>query len=421
MTLQYQLYRDLQNNIKDPVRVSQENTHSAPQIQHSKNEIKNNLGWRMAKGNYGLHQGSWYLEVVLKSGTARLGFSQISADLQAYPGYDCFGYGFDSDGALYHQAIGRKTLSSKEGFKEGDVVGMLLKLPKEYSSEEVEILESRKWDPSILYAPQSVNEKEVEIWKKDASIIYFVNGREVMGFKMIFLGRYYPTFGMWANSSVEVNCGPKFKYPMPLGAKPYSESINAPICVGEPYNPEEIMKLLQERQAAIQAAANNPKPEDDMSSDEKMLKVGDVPPASPIRIQTMPIVSRSPANRLKRKGLGIDTHSSPQKIRTPERKTHSAHSTTFNFSPLRASQSPRAVRASFSAASPEPKKQTFADDQNAASITGMLKSAAAQSIPKSMVNIIHPLTEMKPRERTGSADSMSIDILLNSEDEEVEK
>ena len=403
----YTLYRDLQNNIKDPVRISQENTHSAPQIQHHKNQITNNLGWRTAKGNYGLHEGAWYLEVTLKSGNARVGFAQISADLQAYPGFDSFGYGYDNEGGLFHQAISRKTITSKPGFKAGDVVGMLIRLPSDYSPEEIDILESRKWDPSILYAPISVNEKEVEIWRKESNITYFVNGSLIIGFPMLFLGRYYPAIGLWNNAVVEVNCGPKFKYSLPNGAKPYNAAISAPICIGQPYDAEEIRKLQQERQIAEAQAASNAKKineDNDMSSDEKLLKKGENLIASPVADSGA--VMRSPANRLKRKGISIDVQTTPTRStnKTPDLKTQSAG---YILSPLR--PSPRSVRA------PLPildLNKTFSDDTSLANVAELMQRP-----------FIPPVVKQDTHDRKASAESnqsssMAIGSILNSEHDE---
>eukprot|EP00835_Amoeboradix_gromovi_P000542 NODE_19_length_39463_cov_0.396073.p10 type:complete len:390 gc:universal NODE_19_length_39463_cov_0.396073:26115-24946(-) len=338
MTLQYQLYRDLQNNKNETVLMSKENTHSAPQIQHQKHDISNNLGWRTAKGNCGLHLGSWYYEITLKAGDCRVGYAQISADLQAYPGYDCFGYGFGNCGGLYHQAISRKSFDSRVGFKVGDVVGMLIVLPNGYSEDEEAILESRKWDPLENYQPLAVNEKEVEIWKRESKIVYYLNGKEILGFPYLFLGRFYPAVGLWKDSKVHVNMGPNFKYPIPKNAKPYSDARGAPLCIGRAYNSEDIAKIHLERveEARIAAELKTPDAEDDLSSNEKLLKTGELL-YSPIDNPISAIAVRTSGNSLRRKGLGTDKSPKPK---TPEIKAHSA---PYIYSPSR-KQSPRAMR-----------------------------------------------------------------------------
>ena len=61
----------------------------------------------MAKATHGIWEGHWYYEVTLNNntGNTRIGWSQISGDLQAPCGYDIFSYSFrKSPGTLFHDS-----------------------------------------------------------------------------------------------------------------------------------------------------------------------------------------------------------------------------------------------------------------------------------------------------------------------------
>jgi hypothetical protein len=65
-------------------------------------------GYRMAKASHGVWEGHWYYEATINNncGGARIGWSQISGDLQAPCGYDIFSYSFRSgpQGGLFHNS-----------------------------------------------------------------------------------------------------------------------------------------------------------------------------------------------------------------------------------------------------------------------------------------------------------------------------
>ena len=103
------IYPDIQNILKDKIGISKENVLSAPQVKKGK-VFTNDMGWRTIKGSYGVFQGKWYYEVSCR-GESRVGWAQMSADLQSYPGYDRFGYSYSNRGELFHQAIGRVPVS----------------------------------------------------------------------------------------------------------------------------------------------------------------------------------------------------------------------------------------------------------------------------------------------------------------------
>eukprot|EP00834_Sanchytrium_tribonematis_P002348 NODE_71_length_24927_cov_1.205937.p6 type:complete len:427 gc:universal NODE_71_length_24927_cov_1.205937:24422-23142(-) len=301
MSFRYELYCDLQNTLTDPVTISKENVLSAPQIQREANVIKNNMGWRTGKGNFALISGSWYYEITLIEGHCRVGFAQISADLQSYPGYDSFGYGFSNTGRLYHQAIARETFESRIGFKVGDTVGILIELPDSQTEEEEAILISRRWNPKKLYGCTTVNQPEVEIWKEGSRITYFINGQIVKGFPSLYLGTYYPAIGIWKGGAVKVNFGPTFEYSIPGGAKPYSEAQSAPVCVGKPYDSEEVLLLQNQRLEQFAADALKQDVEESILEREPTIRQDRVIIQSPIRRTPKITLNRTP-NKFKRKG-----------------------------------------------------------------------------------------------------------------------
>lgn len=83
-------------------------THSAPQMKITNGKtVTTDKGYRMAKSSHGIWEGSWYFEVTIDDnpGHVRVGWSQISGDLQAPCGYDSFSYSFrDAPGTLFHQS-----------------------------------------------------------------------------------------------------------------------------------------------------------------------------------------------------------------------------------------------------------------------------------------------------------------------------
>lgn len=104
------LYPDIENPPEgQPVKMNREATHTAPQVKISDTglTVSNEKGYRMAKATHGVWEGHWYYEVKIlsHSGNSRIGWSQISGDLQGPCGYDRFSYSYrDSPGALFHKS-----------------------------------------------------------------------------------------------------------------------------------------------------------------------------------------------------------------------------------------------------------------------------------------------------------------------------
>jgi hypothetical protein len=74
----------------------------------------------MAKSTHGVWEGVWYFEVLINDhvGNSRIGWSQISGDLQAPCGYDQFSYSFrDNPGSLFTQSLSLPDIS--DGYTKG--------------------------------------------------------------------------------------------------------------------------------------------------------------------------------------------------------------------------------------------------------------------------------------------------------------
>ncbi|KAI8923827.1 hypothetical protein BC831DRAFT_513893 [Entophlyctis helioformis] len=126
------IYPDV-DNPRSRVVISDEPTHTAPQVKvfDSGHSVSNEKGYRMAKASHGVWDGYWYFEVKINehSGNSRIGWAQISGDLQAPCGYDQFGYSYrDKPAALFHRS---KKQPMPEQFLAGygDVLGLTIFFP----------------------------------------------------------------------------------------------------------------------------------------------------------------------------------------------------------------------------------------------------------------------------------------------------
>lgn len=134
MATAIELYRDI-DNPRAPVQMSNDTTHRAPQISVTDGgyTVSTDKGYRMGKATHGVWEGQWYCEVTVNTheghtrldaehvsssestmvaDTAplfRIGWSQISGDLQGPCGYDKFSYAFrDNPGTLFHMAKAKR-------------------------------------------------------------------------------------------------------------------------------------------------------------------------------------------------------------------------------------------------------------------------------------------------------------------------
>ncbi|KAJ3010246.1 UNVERIFIED_CONTAM: Set1/Ash2 histone methyltransferase complex subunit ASH2 [Siphonaria sp. JEL0065] len=238
------LYPDLNNPEFGPVILSNELTHSAPQMRISNDglSVHTDKGYRMSKATHGVYEGCWYYEVTFNSketGHARVGWSQISGDLQAPCGYDQFSYSFrDSPGTLFHESKPIQIPGNEkflEGFscvnfflsssqfltcqiEDGDVLGLMITLPP---PSDVDNMVRRLWSIDASY----VQFKTKPMVKMPGSEIkYFKNGAELgVAFTDLYNGKYYPAVSSYQHGTLTLNFGPNFKHPLPGQARPYSD------------------------------------------------------------------------------------------------------------------------------------------------------------------------------------------------------
>ncbi|KAL3900993.1 MAG: hypothetical protein SGCHY_000934 [Lobulomycetales sp.] len=120
----YAMYHDIPNSLivalspeaalasghKNTVLLCTQPTHTATQLQISPSGLtvtNSRGGYRLCKASHGVYQGKWYYEVTVGNETcnARVGWAQISADLQTPCGYDAFSYAWrQRPGTLFHMS-----------------------------------------------------------------------------------------------------------------------------------------------------------------------------------------------------------------------------------------------------------------------------------------------------------------------------
>ncbi|RUS19537.1 hypothetical protein BC937DRAFT_87328 [Endogone sp. FLAS-F59071] len=229
------LYPDI-DNPPGPVRMSNAPTHSASQFRVSDDGLTvwNEKGYRLAKASHGFETGTWYYEITITemqgTANARVGFSQISGDLQGPCGFDHFSYGYRaSPGTAFHRSLGRKI---GDGFGQGDILGLLIHLPPCIPDERAE-LNARRWDQTVPYksyaryhavassdaGPYRLEEIGEQIFPvvKGSEIVVFRNGVEVgMVFERLHLGKYYPAISSYMGCKMTMNFGAEpFKFAPP--------------------------------------------------------------------------------------------------------------------------------------------------------------------------------------------------------------
>jgi hypothetical protein len=236
------MYYDIENSMTalgngKHVLLSDQPTHTAPQLKVSrdgKSVCNSRGGYRLCKATHGVYQGNWYYEVIVSNDlcNARIGWSQISADLQAPCGYDRFGYSWRArPGTLFHDSdvfVGDEGFGN--GFGIGDVVGIGISLP-ELGEGEVEDLEGRMWDRDAYV---SFKRESVGKYAGGSCIRFWKNGVEVgTGFRDLYLGKYHPSVSLYSGekgnvAGAGVNFGPSFSYGVPEGYRGMCESVDEP-------------------------------------------------------------------------------------------------------------------------------------------------------------------------------------------------
>ncbi|KAJ2658758.1 transcription factor, contains a PHD finger motif [Coemansia sp. RSA 1199] len=220
------------DNPQGPAHMSREETHAAAQyvIESDRLTVWNDKGYRMAKASHGVETGAWYFEAQILPGVRpeanlRIGWSQISGELQAPCGYDVFSYSMRASPCTrFHAAIGSHYGAE---FGPGDTLGVLLYLP-ELDADERQDLADRKWRPGERYRQFTYSRPESQrpLHADDelpplpvlagSELVYFKNGKCLgPAFQKLYLGKYYPAVSSYMGGKVKVNLGPDFKFPPP--------------------------------------------------------------------------------------------------------------------------------------------------------------------------------------------------------------
>ncbi|KAJ2157762.1 transcription factor, contains a PHD finger motif [Coemansia sp. RSA 552] len=220
------------DNPQGPAHMSREATHAATQfvIESDRRTVWNDKGYRLAKASHGVESGAWYFEAevlapVRPEFNLRIGWSQISGELQAPCGFDVFSYSVRAKPATrFHAAIGSPY---GEDYGPGDTLGMLIYLPT-LDSDEKQDLADRKWRPGERYRQFTYSRPDSQRPSyadselpplpvlANSELVYFKNGKCLgPAFQQLYLGKYYPAISSYMGGKVRVNLGPDFKYPPP--------------------------------------------------------------------------------------------------------------------------------------------------------------------------------------------------------------
>lgn len=108
-------------------------------ISEDRMSVTTDKGWRSIRANIPITEGNIYFEFnIIKSDEqshVRVGVGRREASLEAPIGFDGYGYGLrDKTGQKIHLS---RPASFMDGFKTGDVIGILLELPKETEFQDV--------------------------------------------------------------------------------------------------------------------------------------------------------------------------------------------------------------------------------------------------------------------------------------------
>ncbi|KAG2492185.1 hypothetical protein HYH03_009433 [Edaphochlamys debaryana] len=207
----------------DPSRVSLSKVHKAAQLVLSEDRLSVTgcKGFRTARGSHGAHEGALYCEVTItrmgKTGHCRLGWCTRKAELQAPVGYDTFGFAYrDVDGSRVSAGL-REPYGAP--FKEGDVVGMYIYLPRGGRTLEPQANEYTRYKGKWMRVEDPEPTPEP---LRGAVIAFSVNGVDQgVAFRDFNEGTYYPAVSLYTmpeqteGATVNLNFGPSFRFPPP--------------------------------------------------------------------------------------------------------------------------------------------------------------------------------------------------------------
>ncbi|XP_027227243.1 set1/Ash2 histone methyltransferase complex subunit ASH2 isoform X1 [Penaeus vannamei] len=197
----------------------------APQLRTADDRlaVTGDKGYCLIRATHGVSRGTWYWECTIEDqpegSHTRLGWCQQLANLQAPLGYDKFGYSWRSrKGTVFHESRGKHYADT--GFTEGDVLGIMIKLPEKnpvsrfpptYKDKPLVKFRSHLYYEDKDDLPEAIKNLKA---LKGSKILFFKNGKCIgEAFQDIYGGTYYPAVSLYRNITVSVNFGPDFKHP----------------------------------------------------------------------------------------------------------------------------------------------------------------------------------------------------------------
>lgn len=240
-------------------------------------------GFRTIRATTGVCSGDWFFEATVlpnknSKAALRLGWSMRRSDVETPVGFDTYGFGLrDRTGEFVHIGY-RKPYG--ENFGVGDVIGCRIVLPDLTEEQHKRVLEAdEKWlQWRFLAYKQGAAPPDSGVYLNPRGRVEFYKNGRSMGVPSVFpqpmdktqnvpaterleksndvsadsdkttrkegivAGYYFPSISMFKDAVAEVNFGPDFKFGLPDGSKPMSDSAKdrpGEVSTGELAGPAE--------------------------------------------------------------------------------------------------------------------------------------------------------------------------------------